>query len=84
MQVTPNNLGWSVSNEGPWHLIHNGSRVLSLVMSNGHTSTQATLFVGTKEECLAEIIRLGILYSPLIGEYFENSTQPEEILLTEG
>lgn len=84
MQITPNNLGWSVSNEGAWHLIHNGSRVLSLVESNSFTSTQATLFVGTREECIAEIDRLNLLYTPLVGEYAETNIQPEEIFLTEG
>jgi hypothetical protein len=55
MIIQPN---WTVSDQGPWQLIHNDEYVISLMEVQGTTSTQGILFVGTKEECESEISRL--------------------------
>ncbi len=44
-----------------WRLVHDGTDVLALFESNGFTETIHTLFeADTKEECEAEIGRLGL------------------------
>jgi len=57
MIINPN---WTVSDQGPWQLIYNNQQIISLHEAQGATSTQGNLFVGTKEECEAEIVRLGL------------------------
>lgn len=47
-----------------WRLVHDGKKVLSFFYEEkGITETIYTLFIGTKEECEAEIQRLGLEYS---------------------
>jgi hypothetical protein len=41
-------------------LVHDGKNVVALFESEGVTSTKNRLFCGTKEECEAEIARLGL------------------------
>jgi len=57
MIIEPN---WTVSDQGPWQLVYNEISIISLAPAEGITSTQGTLFVGTKDECDAEIARLGL------------------------
>lgn len=57
MIIEPN---WTVSSQGPWQLIYNDAQIISLLEVHGTTSTEGNLFVGTKEECEAEIARLGL------------------------
>jgi hypothetical protein len=57
MIINPN---WTVSDQGPWQLIYNNQQIIYLHEAQGTTSTQGNLFVGTKEECEAEITRLGL------------------------
>ena len=45
-----------------WRLIHDNKKVLKLFRGNGKTSTPHELYAGTKEECEAEIKRLGLIY----------------------
>ena len=49
-----------------WRLVHDGSKVLDLFESEGHTWTKNTLFVGTEEECLKEIENLGLEPLPVV------------------
>ena len=57
MKLQPN---WTISDQGPWQLIYNDTAIISLAPAEGVTSTQGNLFVGTKEECEAERLRLGL------------------------
>ena len=57
MNIQPN---WTVTNQGPWQLIHDDTCIISLAESIGMTSTEANVFVGTQEECEAERTRLGL------------------------
>lgn len=57
MTIAPN---WTVSDQGPCQLIYNDHQIISLLEVEGITSTEGKLFVGTKEECEAEITRLGL------------------------
>ena len=43
-----------------YRLVHDGKNVLALFESEGVTSTKNRLFCGTKEECEAQIARLGL------------------------
>jgi hypothetical protein len=66
MLIERNVNNWSFSTEeqnGLWHLIYdNNKNVITLFESIGITSTQENLFVGTKEECVAKITELGLLF----------------------
>lgn len=60
MNIQPN---WIVTDKGPWQLIYNDKCIISISEVNGITSTQANVFVGTKEECEGERIRLNLPWS---------------------
>lgn len=60
MLIEPNGEGWSTSNQGPWQLIFSDQYIIKLFEVNLGTSTQEKLFVGTKEECEAKIVELGL------------------------
>ena len=47
-------------NDISWRLVHDGVKVLDFFESQGITGTRNTLFVGTEEECKAEIEKLGL------------------------
>lgn len=52
-----------------WRLVHDGEKVLALLFAYGTTQTKFTLFeADTKEECLAEIARLGLEYVEIVEE----------------
>lgn len=70
MIIEPN---WTVSDQGPWQLIYNDQQIISLLEVQGATSTQGKLFVGTKEECDAEIESLGLPFFQVI----EHEPEPE-------
>ena len=80
---------WSFSTEeqnGLWHLIFdNNKNVITLFESIGITSTQENLFVGTQEECEAEINRLGLLLASndSLGEIEEEPAMVVPSLLEE-
>ena len=57
MIIQPN---WTVTDQGPWQLIYNDSGIISLLEVKSINSTQGNMFAGTKEECEAEIERLGL------------------------
>jgi len=54
----------SPSNEKCWRLLHWDGKVRDLFEAEGYTYTIDNLFCGTKAECLAEISRLGLIYTP--------------------
>ena len=63
MIIEPN---WTVSDQGPWQLIYNDQQIISLLEVRGSTSTQGKLFVGTLEDCEAEIERLALPFPQII------------------
>jgi len=65
MNIQPN---WTVTDQGPWQLIYNDTSIISLLEVEGITSTQGYIFAGTKEECEAEIIRLGLPWASELVE----------------
>ena len=65
------NCNVSPTNEKSWRLVHWNGKVKHLFESEGYTYTIDHLFCGTKAECLAEISRLGLMYTP------ENLGEPE-------
>lgn len=60
MTIEPNNDGWSFDSSGAWKLVYSDKIVIFFGESTG-ISTQATLFIGTKEECEAEASRLELV-----------------------
>jgi len=65
MLITSDSNGWSTSTEGPWQLLFNDRYIIKLFETNLGTSTQEKLFVGTKEECEAKIVKLNL---PLVSK----------------
>jgi len=63
MNIKPNNDGWRFDESVGWKLIHNDIDVIFFEETDKSISTQEKLFVGTQEECEAEINRLGLNYS---------------------
>ncbi len=48
-----------------WRLVHDGTKVIALFQSAGDTWTKQDLFCATTQaDCLAEIARLGLAYTP--------------------
>ena len=59
--LTPTEFEANVSpREKCYRLVHDGRTVIALFESVGETSTRNELFCGTREECDAEIARLGL------------------------
>ena len=65
MIIEPNEQGWSLSSSELWHLLFNDQYIIKLFQNESGTSTQEKLFVGTKEECEAKIVDLGL---PLVNK----------------
>lgn len=64
MIISPNENGWSFDESNSWKLVHDGVNIIIFEQTDKSISTQNVLFVGTQEECEAEIARLGlVLYS---------------------
>lgn len=62
MNIEPNNEGWRFDESVGWKLIHNDIDVIFFEETEKAISTQEKLFVGTKEECDAEILNLDLKY----------------------
>jgi len=58
MNIEPNNDGWRFDESVGWKLIHNDIDVIFFEETDKAISTQEKLFVGTKDECEEEIIRV--------------------------
>jgi hypothetical protein len=61
MIIQPNEQGWAFDESTSWKLVYDGSTIIFFDETEKAISTQSTLFVGTKDECEAEIARLGLV-----------------------
>ena len=62
MIISPNENGWSFDESNSWKLVHDGINIIIFEQTDKSISTQNVLFVGTQEECDAEIARLGLTW----------------------
>jgi hypothetical protein len=61
MIILPNEQGWAFDESTAWKLVYDGSTIIFFDETEKAISTQSALFVGTKDECDAEIARLGLV-----------------------
>ena len=61
MIILPNEQGWAFDESTAWKLVYDGSTIIFYDKTERAISTQSVLFVGTKDECEAEIARLGLV-----------------------
>ena len=62
MIITPSANGWSYDDSiGKWKLVYEEKNIIFYEQTNESIATPTTLFVGTKDECDAEIARLGLV-----------------------
>jgi len=61
MIISPNEQGWAFDESTAWKLVYDGSTIIFFDETEKSISTQSILFVGTKDECDAEIARLGLV-----------------------
>ena len=59
MIITPDENGWSYDDSvGNWKLVYADKLIIFYSQTDESIATQSTLFVGTKNECEEEIIRV--------------------------
>jgi len=62
MTISPNANGWSYDDSvGKWKLVYEEKAIIFYAQTDESIATPTTLFVGTKDECDAEIARLGLV-----------------------
>jgi hypothetical protein len=62
MIITPSANGWSYDDSvGKWKLAYEDKTIMFYEQTDESIGTQSVLFVGTKDECEAEISRLGLV-----------------------
>jgi len=61
MIIQPNEQGWAFDESTAWKLVSDGITIIFFDETEKAISTQSVLFVGTKDECDAEIARLGLV-----------------------
>ena len=61
MIIQPNEQGWAFDESTAWKLVYDGSTIIFFDATEKAISTQSVLFIGTKDECEAEIARLGLV-----------------------
>lgn len=61
MTIQPNDQGWAFDESTAWKLVYDGVTIIFFDKTEKAISTQSVLFVGTKDECDAEIARLGLV-----------------------
>ena len=61
MIILPNDQGWAFDESTAWKLVYDGSTIIFYDETEKAISTQSVLFIGTKDECDAEIARLGLV-----------------------
>jgi hypothetical protein len=66
--ISPSENGWSFDDSNSWKLVHDGTNIIFFEQTDKSISTQSILFVGTREECEAEIARLGLKHPHEIEE----------------
>ena len=77
MIIPPNENGWSYDDStGNWKLVYSDNVIIFYEETNVSIATQSTLFVGTQEECEAEIVRVGLKHPPEIEatEFLDDNT----------
>ena len=57
MIILPNEQGWAFDESTAWKLVYDGVTIIFFDETEKAISTQSVLFVGTKNECEAEIAR---------------------------
>lgn len=81
MIILPNENGWSYDDSvGNWKLAYHDKLIIFYEQTDQPSATGGTLFVGTEQECEAEIARLNLKHPHEI----EDSEEPHEIEETEG
>jgi len=63
MIIEQNKGGWSFDESDQWKLVHDEKSIIFYDKTNQSISTQSILLIGTREECEAEISRLGLKYT---------------------
>lgn len=64
MIITPNENNWSYDDTvGSWKLVYTDKLIVIYNQTDQSIATQSKLFVGTKDECDAEIARLGLSWT---------------------
>jgi hypothetical protein len=61
MIISPNEQGWALDESTAWKLVYDGITIIFYDETEKAISTQSVLYVGTKDECEAEIARLGLV-----------------------
>jgi hypothetical protein len=62
MIISPSENGWSYDESvGNWKLVYADKLIVIYEQTDVSIATQSVLFVGTKDECDAEIARLGLV-----------------------
>ena len=61
MIILPNEQGWAFDESTAWKLVYDGSTIIFFDETEKAISTQSVLFIGTKDECDAEIALLGLV-----------------------
>ena len=61
MIIQPNEQGWAFDESTSWKLVYDGITIIFFDETEKAISTQSVLFVGTKDECDAEIALLGLV-----------------------
>ena len=61
MIIQPNEQGWAFDESTAWKLVYDGITIIFFDETEKAISTQSVLYVGTKDECDAEIARLGLV-----------------------
>jgi hypothetical protein len=73
MIILPNENSWSYDDSvGNWKLVYTDKLIMFYEQTDQSVGTQNTLFVGTKDECDAEIARLNLKHPHEI----EDSEEP--------
>jgi hypothetical protein len=61
MTIPHNENGWAYDNSiGNWKLVYERNQIVIFEQTDQCIATQSILFVGTKQECEQEMIRLGL------------------------
>lgn len=76
MIISPNENGWSFDESNSWKLVHDGINIIIFEQTDKSISTQNVLFVGTQEECDAEIARIRLTW-PSSESIADQELEPE-------
>lgn len=66
MIISPDENGWSYDASADWKLVHENGIIVE--QTDQSIATQSALFIGTKDECEAEIARLNLKHPHEIEE----------------